>query len=57
MYITPREIIRDFIELINILHQNPKKSVAEILGDNSFELAKGGLSDEDIHSDFQEFEV
>ena len=56
-HITPREIIRDFIELANILHQNPKQSVSEILGGNSFEMAKGGLSDEDIHSEFQEFEV
>ncbi len=56
-HITPREIIRDFIELVNILHQNPQKSVTEILGGNSFEMAKGGLSDEDIHSEFQEFEV
>ena len=56
-HITPREIIRDFIELISILHQNPDKSIADILGSNSFELAKGGLSDEDIHSDFQEFEI
>ena len=56
-HITPREIIRDFIELTNILHQNPHKSVSEILGDNSFELAKGGVFDEDIHSAFQEFEV
>jgi len=56
-HITPREIIRDFIELINILYQNPQKSVSEILGDNSFELAKGGVSDEDIHSEFSEFEV
>jgi len=56
-HITPREIIRDFIELVNILHQNPQKSVSEILGGNSFEMAKGGLSDEDLHSEFQEFEV
>lgn len=56
-HITPREIIRDFIELINILYQNPQKSVSEILGDNSFQMAKGGFSDEDIHSEFQEFEV
>jgi hypothetical protein len=56
-HITPREIIRDFIELINILHQNPQKSVSEILGDNSFEMAKGGLSDEEIHQEFLEFEV
>jgi len=54
-HITPREIIRDFIELVNILHQNPEKSVASILGSNSFELAKGGLSDEEIHSEFQDF--
>ena len=56
-HITPREIIRDFIELVNILRQNPQKSMAEILGDNSFSLAKGGLSDEDIHLEFQDFEV
>ena len=56
-HITPREIIRDFIELVGILHQNPQKSVAEILGGNSFQMAKGGLSEEDIHSDFVGFEL
>ena len=56
-HITPREIIRDFIELINILHQNPQMSVREILGSNSFEMAKGGLSDEEVHREFLEFEV
>ena len=56
-HITPREIIRDFIELVGILHQNPHTTVEDILGSNSFELAKGGLSDEDIHAEFAEFEV
>ncbi len=56
-HITPREIIRDFIELINILHQNPEKMLSDILGSNSFEMAKGGITEEDIHSDFMEFEV
>lgn len=56
-HITPREIIRDFIELINILHQNPQKTVSEILGDNSFEMAKGGVPDEEIHEEFREFEI
>lgn len=56
-HITPREIIRDFIELLNILHQNPEKRVAEILGDNSFELAKGGLSEGELSEEFQEFEI
>ncbi|MCL2662227.1 MAG: ATP-binding protein [Oscillospiraceae bacterium] len=56
-HITPREIIRDFIELTGIIHQNPDTSVEGILGSNSFEMAKGGLSDEDIHADFVEFEI
>ncbi|MCH5338224.1 MAG: ATP-binding protein [Acetatifactor sp.] len=56
-HITPREIIRDFIELLNILHQNPQKSISQLLGDNSFELAKGGLSEEEIHGEFVEFEL
>jgi hypothetical protein len=56
-HITPREIIRDFIELVNILHQNPEKSISEILGNNSFEMAKGGMTEEEIHADFLEFEV
>jgi len=56
-HITPREVIRDFIELIGILHQNPTLTAEEIMGSNSFELAKGGLTDEDIHADFVEFEI
>ncbi|MCI8530627.1 MAG: ATP-binding protein [Lachnospiraceae bacterium] len=56
-HITPREIIRDFIELINILYQNPQKTVSEILGDNSFELAKGGIEGEEIRDEFQDFEI
>lgn len=56
-HITPREIIRDFIELINILYQNPEKKVADILGDNSFQMAKGGIPEEEIGDAFLEFEV
>ncbi len=56
-HITPREIIRDFIELLNILHQNPQKTIAEVLGSNSFAMAKGGLSEEEIHDKFVDFEV
>lgn len=56
-HITPREIIRDFIELINILHQNPQANISEILGSNSFEMAKGSITEDDIHAEFTEFEV
>jgi hypothetical protein len=31
--------------------------MAQILGDNSFQLAKGGMSDIEIHSDFVGFEI
>ena len=56
-HITPREIIRDFIELLGVLYQNPDRNAADILGDNSFELAKGGLDDEEIHSEYTDFEI
>lgn len=56
-HMTAREIIRDFIELLGMLHQNPGRNVTDILGDNSFEMAKGGLSEEDIHQDFVGFEL
>lgn len=56
-HITPREIIRDFIELVNIIHQNPDASIAGILGGNSFQLAKNGQTDEQLHSDFVDFEI
>ena len=56
-HITPREIIRDFIELLNILHQNPQKTIAEILGSNSFAMAKGGLPEEELHDEFVDFEI
>jgi hypothetical protein len=39
-HITPREIIRDFIELANIIHQNPGVNLQEILGANSYELTR-----------------
>ncbi|MEI6750817.1 MAG: ATP-binding protein, partial [Bacteroidota bacterium] len=44
-HITPREIIRDFIELVNLIFQNQDKSISEILGSNSFKMAKNELSD------------
>lgn len=57
-HITPREIIRDFIELLGIIHQNPDKSVAEILGNNSFQLAQGSLAEQEAVNDgFVDFDL
>ena len=55
--ITPREIIRDFIELLNIMSQNPEKKITEMLGSGAFEFAKNQISDEAIHAGFAEFEL
>ena len=45
--------VRDFIELANILYQNPGQSPAEVLGGNSFQLARGGLEDqEEVSGEF-----
>lgn len=51
-HITPREIIRDFIELLNILYQNPDKSAASILGSGEYVTAPDKIEDE-----FAEFEI
>lgn len=35
-HLTPREVIRDFIELLDIMYQNPDADVAELLQPNAF---------------------
>ncbi|AGI48350.1 hypothetical protein TALC_01371 [Thermoplasmatales archaeon BRNA1] len=41
-HITPREIIRDFIELLDILYQHPDTDVAQLLNSGDFDYAKAG---------------
>ena len=38
-HLTPREVIRDFIEMLDILSQNPQLGVAELLGSNALSHA------------------
>lgn len=45
-HITPREIIRDFIEFLNILYQNSSSTAQEILGSSSFVLADAAQEEE-----------
>ena len=52
-HITPREIIRDFIELLNILFQSPERSASELLEEEQFL----GKPSEEEASLFQEFEL
>ena len=55
--ITPREVIRDFIELLDILYQNPNKKFSDIIGDEKFEFAKGDNTEEKENQEFEDFEV
>lgn len=56
--ITPREVIRDFIELMNIVYQNPTVNMTELLNSESFEYAKTELeNDNAVTDEFAEFEI
>ena len=55
--ITPREVIRDFIEVLNIIYQNPTKKIADIIGDHSFQPAQNDQTEETIHQEFADFEL
>ena len=44
-HITPREVIRDFIEVLDILYQNPDMQVAELLGSEEFKFAVDPLQE------------
>jgi len=58
-HITPREIIRDFIELLDILYQNPAMSVAELMGSERFSYAKTPLEEQAAGNlgEYAEFEL
>ena len=56
--ITPREVIRDFIELLNIVYQNPQIKVTELLNSECFDFAKSQIdSDDAVDDEFAEFEI
>ena len=58
-HLTPREVIRDFIELLNIIHQHPETDVATLLasGIPDGPAGKGGDDAEDGGGNFAEFEL
>ena len=56
-HITPREVIRDFIEVLDIIYQNPGLKVRTLLGSDSFTYAQNAVNEETTHADFAEFEL
>lgn len=56
-HITPREVIRDFIEVLDIVYQNPGVSVRSLLGSGDFAFARDTVSQEASGEEFAEFEI
>ena len=56
-HITPREVIRDFIEVLDIVYQNPSIKVRTLLGSDRFTYAQNAVQEENTHTDFAEFEL
>lgn len=56
-HITPREVIRDFIEVLDIIYQNPDLKVRTLLGSDSFTYAQNDVLSEATGDEFAEFEL
>lgn len=55
--ITPREVIRDFIELLDLLYQNPAMTMDELLQSEDFTYAKSDAVSDQTEQDFAEFTI
>ena len=56
-HLTPREVIRDFIELLDIVNQNPDASVSSLLGSRDFSFAKPALQEQEVAPLYAEFKI
>lgn len=54
--ITPREVIRDFIELLDIIYQNPDADPEKLMSSGGFSFAKPEEKGE-VSEEFAEFEI
>ena len=55
--ITPREVIRDFIELMDLLYQNPDMSVAGLLESDGFSFAPSEAVSDEADASYAEFTI
>lgn len=55
--ITPREIIRDFIEILDIIWQNPDTKIADLLNSDQFSYAKSEAVSDNKEKDYTEFKL
>lgn len=55
--ITPREIIRDFIELLDIVLQNPDRKITDLLNSDQFSYTKSEAVSDNVEKDYTEFKI
>ena len=55
--ITPREVIRDFIELLDLLYQHPDMSVSALLDSDEFSYAKSEAVSDKADENYVEFTI
>ena len=55
--ITPREVIRDFIELLDLIYQNPTLHIKDILQSDEFSYAKSEAVSDNVTEDYAEFTI
>ncbi|MBQ6502945.1 MAG: ATP-binding protein [Flexilinea sp.] len=55
--ITPREVIRDFIELLDLLYQNPQMKIMDLLASDEFSFAKSDAVSDEADSNYAEFTI
>ena len=53
--ITPREVIRDFIELLDLLYQNPSLTLGELIESEVFTYAKSQAVSDETDANYVEF--
>ena len=53
--ITPREVIRDFIELLDLLYQNPSITLGELMESEVFTYAKSQAVSDETDANYVEF--
>ena len=55
--ITPREVIRDFIELLDLTYQNPGLSLQQLIESDGFTYAKSEAVSDDAEDSYAEFTI
>ena len=55
--ITPREVIRDFIELLDLMYQHPEMTIASLLESDEFSYAKSDAVSDQTQGGFTEFTI